>query len=283
MDLGEYVFSIGDPGRAAAELPDGELPQQPGPADVEVSGASATGVIVRAASCRGLVHQASGTPRQDAFAICRDEVHSGRIIAVVCDGAGALSRSHEAAACASRGLAQRAADGMSWTEAFALVNRDIRRLTGQDDDGQAGANNAEPVDMATTAVAVTVTRKGESWAGEVAWVGDSMLWHLGNDSRWRLLTGGKDEDDTRLYRSTATAVLPSSDGTCTKREFMVTGGALFVMTDGVGLPLSWGRDVQEKLAEWWSRPPDPLTFAAQVGFARKSHLDDRTVIGIWPA
>ena len=31
------------------------------------------------------------------------------------------------------------------------------------------------------------------------------------------------------------------------------------------------------------RPPDPFTFAAQVGFARKSHMDDRTVVGIWPS
>jgi hypothetical protein len=31
------------------------------------------------------------------------------------------------------------------------------------------------------------------------------------------------------------------------------------------------------------RPPDPYTFAAQVGFARKSHIDDRTVVGIWSA
>ena len=36
------------------------------------------------------------------------------------------------------------------------------------------------------------------------------------------------------------------------------------------------------LAAWWARPPDPLTFAAQVGFARKTHVDDRTVVGIWP-
>jgi hypothetical protein len=36
------------------------------------------------------------------------------------------------------------------------------------------------------------------------------------------------------------------------------------------------------LAAWWRRPPDPFTFGAQVGFARKTHLDDRTVIGLWP-
>lgn len=99
------MFSIGNPGRAAAELTDGALPQQPGSADVELSGASATGTIVRAASYRSLAHQASGTPRQDAFAICGERLQPGRVIAVACDGAGAFSRSHEAAALVARGLA----------------------------------------------------------------------------------------------------------------------------------------------------------------------------------
>ena len=67
------------------------------------------------------------------------------------------------------------------------------------------------------------------------------------------------------------------------REFRVGPGALFVMTDGVANPLKWSSDVQEALAGWWTQPPDPFTFAAQVAFARKSHMDDRTVIGIWPS
>jgi hypothetical protein len=54
------------------------------------------------------------------------------------------------------------------------------------------------------------------------------------------------------------------------------------MTDGVGNPLAWSAEVRDTLARWWTRPPDPLGFAAQVGFARKSHIDDRTVVGIWP-
>jgi hypothetical protein len=277
------VFSIGNPGRAAAELTDGALPQRPGPADVELSGASAAGAIVRAASCRGLAHQASGTPRQDAFAICRERAQSGRLIAVVCDGAGAFSRSHEAAALVSRGLAERAADGLSWGEAFALVNRELQALAAQADNDHPAARDARPGDMATTAVAVTVAREAGGWAGEMAWVGDSMLWHLDTNFQWRLLTQAQDDDGTGLYHSTMTRVLPSSDGACTSQEFIVTGGALFVMTDGVGLPLSGGHDVQERLAEWWSHPPDPLAFAGQVAFARKSHADDRTVIGIWPA
>ena len=53
------------------------------------------------------------------------------------------------------------------------------------------------------------------------------------------------------------------------------------MSDGVGNPLSYGPDVRAALAQWWARPPDPFTFAAQVGFAKRTHIDDRTAVGIW--
>ena len=76
--------------------------------------------------------------------------------------------------------------------------------------------------------------------------------------------------------------MPTPDGGCSWCSFRIRGGALFAMSDGVGNPLAWSTEVRATLAQWWSRPPDPLSFAAQVGFARKSHVDDRTVVGIWP-
>ena len=63
------IFSIGDPGRAALEVPDGAPPARIGPADAELSAASLPGMLIRAATCRGLMHRANGTPRQDAFAL----------------------------------------------------------------------------------------------------------------------------------------------------------------------------------------------------------------------
>jgi hypothetical protein len=135
--------------------------------------------------------------------------------------------------------------------------------------------------MATTAVAVTVRREAGKWVGEAAWVGDSMLWHLSATGQWTLLTGSRLNGAEADYHSAGVRPLPSADGACTWCGFRLDGGALFVMTDGVANPLRWSRDVQKVLADWWLRPPDPFTFAAQVGFARKAHVDDRTVVGIW--
>ena len=35
------------------------------------------------------------------------------------------------------------------------------------------------------------------------------------------------------------------------------------------------------LAQMWKTPPDMLSFGGQVGFARRSFDDDRTVVGVW--
>jgi hypothetical protein len=53
------------------------------------------------------------------------------------------------------------------------------------------------------------------------------------------------------------------------------------MTDGVGKPLENAQQVRDTLAGWWAAPPEIYTFAGQVGFARRAHIDDRTVVGVW--
>ena len=238
-------------------------------------------MIVRAATTRGLLHQARGSGRQDAFALSRGggSAEVSGVVAVVCDGVGQFGRSAEAALLVSRRLADLGASAVPWPQAFSLANEDLRKAAAEALAGE----DADPIvdGMATTAVAVAVHRDANSWTGVVSWVGDSTLWHLGEDGKWALLTG-EPEDESVIYHSTSVKPFPSADGACSSLEFSVAGGALFVMTDGVANPLRWSQDVQEALADWWSQPPDPFTFAAQVGFARKSHLDDRTVIGIWP-
>jgi hypothetical protein len=278
----DVFFSIGDPGRAALELPDGAPGTRSGPADIEMSAAALPGMVIRAAATRGLLHRARGTPRQDAFALgqCSIAGEISRAVGVVCDGVGQFGRSDEAAVLVSRRLADLSAGAVPWPDAFVRVNEELRKVA----EGALASETADPDGdgMATTALGIAVHREVDEWVGAAAWVGDSTLWHLSSDNEWALVTVSPDDEIEAEYHSTGVTPLPSADGTCSSCEFRIGGGALFVMSDGVANPLKWSRDVQEALAGWWMRPPDPITFAAQVGFARKSHLDDRSAIGIWP-
>ena len=278
--MADLFFSIGEPGRAACEVPKNMPGPRSGRADIEFSAAAWPGMLIRAATTRGLLHRARGMPRQDAFALGHCGVdQADPAIAVVCDGVGEFRRSDEAAILVSRRLVDLAAAGMSWPEAFTNVNEELRKITEEtlasttDDPASEG--------MATTAMAVAVRREAHGWAGVAAWVGDSTLWHLSPCAGWTPLAGSLYDKVDADYYSTSVTPLPSANGACSSYEFRVSDGAIFVMSDGVANPLKWSRDVQNTLADWWARPPDPFIFAAQVGFARKSHVDDRTVIGIW--
>ena len=217
----------------------------------------------------------SSTGRSTPSGRTRSRSPNGRdaAVAVVCDGVGSLDRSDYAAALVSQRLAS-----SRGRDALAGGVRGGQREAGQGGRRVGGDRLGA---MATTALAVSVSRRAGWWLGEVAWVGDSPLWHLGDDGAWRpIQPAGEGE---------AGASTPAPCGRCRRRDgacswcsFRIHGGALFAMSDGVGNPLAWSAEVRDTLAHWWARPPDPLTFAAQVGFARKSHMDDRTVVGIWP-
>jgi hypothetical protein len=275
-------YAIGEAGRAARELAAGPPAAPAGQADAELTAATVAGMIIRAATVRGLLHRFNGTAGQDAFALARAATAGGadRAVAVVCDGVGALGRSGEAARLASRCLADLGAAGQPWPAAFARANDEVGARAKE--ALSAGSPDADLDGMATTAMAATVGRAGGEWVVDAAWVGDSPLWHLGADGQWSALAGLPDEDDAEAFHGTGVRPLPSAHGACTAGEFHVRGGAIFLMSDGVGDPLRWSGEVRDALARWWRRPPDPFSFAAQVGFARRSHVDDRTVIGIWP-
>jgi hypothetical protein len=267
------LLAIGEPGRAAAETPDGPPPAVIGPSDVAVSSATLPGIRIAAASVRGVQHRAEHTVRQDAFALA--QAGGTQAVAVVCDGVGSLDRSDLAAANVSQQLAWYGAACKPWPEAFEATNARLAKMAAEWEAEGTGV-------MATTAVAVSVSRRDGYWLGEAAWVGDSPLWHLDAEGTWRCITSPGDADSGRAFHSSSVRPMPTPDGACSWCSFRVRGGALFAMSDGVGNPLAWSAEVRATLARWWARRPDPLTFAAQVGFARKSHIDDRTVVGIWP-
>ncbi|HTW00852.1 MAG TPA: protein phosphatase 2C domain-containing protein [Streptosporangiaceae bacterium] len=267
------LFAIGDPGRAAFATPDGPPALAISPPDVAASSAAVPGIRIRAASVRGIQHKAQHGVRQDAFALGQLSGGDGAV-AVVCDGVGSLDRSDYAAALVSQRLTQLAMAGAPWPAAFETVNAELGEVATEWESQQWGA-------MATTAMALAVSRRSGWWIGEAAWVGDSPLWHLGQDGTWTPVTEVP-AGDGQGYHSSAVRAMPTADGDCSWCSFRIYGGALFAMSDGVGNPLAWSAEVRDTLASWWACPPEPLTFAAQVGFARKSHVDDRTAVGIWP-
>ncbi len=238
--------------------------------------ASLAGMVIRAASSRGVHHRARHIVRQDTYALGRRALDGQpeHAVAVVCDGVGSLEYSHQAAALASQRLTEHAVAGADWWHAFGLANEELAKAAAERQAAGRGG-------MATTAVALTVRREAGSWLGEAAWLGDSTLWHLGDDLAWTLVSGSSlcGEDG---YHSSGVHPMPTRDAAWSWCSLRIRGGALFAMTDGVGNPLMWSPEVRATLATWWARPPDPFTFAAQVGFAKKTHIDDRTVVGIWP-
>ena len=137
--------------------------------------------------------------------------------------------------------------------------------------------------MATTAVAVSVRGTGRGWVGEAAWVGDSPLWHLERPTAVDARHAARPTQDSEAdYHSAASGRCRRPDGACSWCSFRIRGGRALRDDRRRGEPADLERDVRNTLARLVGRPPDPFTFAAQVGFARKSHMDDRTVVGIWP-
>jgi serine/threonine protein phosphatase PrpC len=265
-DLPPLVLAIGEPGRAATEVPPGP-PVAAGVPDIALTPASTARIELRGASVRGLQHRAAAEARQDAFAL--QMAGDDEVIAVVCDGVGSLPGSHEAAGLAARRLAELGREGAGWTSAFRQVNDELAAL--------AGAAAA----MATTALAVRVRADDEGWHGQAAWVGDTSLWYLSIDGDWTPYSHPDETNDGAAVHSTASAALPWPELEVAELDLDQRDGALFLMSDGVGNPLAWVDQVRTTLARWWSAPPDIFDFGRQVAFARQTHVDDRTVVGLW--
>lgn len=264
------VPAIGESGRAASELPAGRPPLTDG-ADHELSAASfpERGVEVRAGSVRGLLHRYREQPRQDRFSLAYDE-RSETLLVTVCDGVGSLPRSHEAAAFVARHMPAAYLAHGEWPEAILDVNQRLSAYVRESTPDAA---------MATTFVGVAVDLGAAEPTASIAWTDDSTVWRL-DGPEWTELTVADPSPDGKLH-STSVRALPHDRPRFHTARVPVHGGAIFVMTDGVGVPLAGASEVRDTLAGWWAAPPDEFTFGRQVGFARKSHLDDRTVVGIW--
>ncbi|MEV6851589.1 protein phosphatase 2C domain-containing protein [Actinoplanes sp. NPDC051411] len=270
--------AVGVGGRAAAELPAGRPPGTPDSADHELSACAFPGVQVRAASVRGLLHRYRDQPRQDRYSLLHD-VDSDTLVVTVCDGVGSLPRSQEAAAYVTRHMPHEYLASGSWATAVKQVNDGLARYAARRlDRAVAAGEDPEQHGMATTFVGMAIPLGGDR-AASIAWTDDSSVWHL-DEGRWTNLTAGSGDTGEETHRVSVRA-LPHREPRCRTAEVPTGRGAFFVVTDGVGVPLGDAAEVRDTLAGWWTTPPDVFTFGSQVAFARKSHLDDRTAVGIW--
>jgi serine/threonine protein phosphatase PrpC len=224
------------------------------------------------------MHRYRDEPRQDRFSVVYDE-ESGRILTAVCDGVGSLGMSHRAAAFVAGRMPAAYLQQGGWSKALAEVNRELAALADEVAKSAPDGTDPDACGMRTTFVGAAVSVGAESHAVSIAWTDDSSAWLL-DDGEWKQLTGLEAAKDDAIH-STSVRALPHEDPSYRTMELSVERGALFLMTDGVGAPLQSAAEVREVLSKWWSSPPDPFTFARQVGFGRRSHLDDRTVVGIW--
>jgi hypothetical protein len=307
---------VGDAGRQLETRPTPSAGVAPGRPDTIIDGGRLGGLDFRATSLRGLSHQESGTPRQDSYVV-RPTKDRRFLVGCVADGVSAAKRSHEAADLVCQVITQRLVaalaerdpaepaddwqsivDGLPWQAAvddasdavvqaaraflfksYTMRNKqaELRALDTFDD---AGARSV----MATTAVAFVIAAEPRPdglfpMALAVA-AGDSSVMLFGAEG-WEPLTAVKNEGAE--IASSAVSPLPRRAPVKPVTRNLRGGDILAVITDGVGDPLGSGQGVVGRfLAKMWREPPDLLAFAQHTAFYRKSFVDDRTAVVIWP-
>jgi serine/threonine protein phosphatase PrpC len=274
--------AIGAAGRAAVELEAGRPAGAGDATDHELSAASVGGVEIRAASVRGLMHRYREQPRQDRFSVVHDR-ESNTLVVTVCDGVGSRALSHEAAAFVVRTMPAEYLSSGSWATAIKAINERLTTYAREALDRATEGDKPEDFEMATTFVGLALPL-GEKGATDrrasIAWTDDSAVWRL-DGPQWTNVTADASTAQENGTHRVSVRALPHREPRFRVVETPAISGAFFVVTDGVGVPLEEAADVRETLAAWWSSPPDVFTFGSQVAFARKSHMDDRTAVGIW--
>ncbi|WP_239310574.1 protein phosphatase 2C domain-containing protein [Frankia sp. Cj3] len=273
------IPAIGDPGRAALEVGPGAPVRHPDSADHELSECAVPGAQVRAASVRGLLHRHRSQPRQDRYSVVYDEA-SALLVVTVCDGVGQFSLSHEAAGFVAAAAPRAYLDQGDWNLAVGEVNERLGRFAAEAPERSRLDQAPADARMATTLAGAAIGLAPGQRKASIAWTDDTSIWLL-NSGEWTNLTPDPLDDDAAGVHTGRVRALPSAEPRVFVAEVPAETGALFVLTDGIGVPLEGARQVRETLAEWWAEPPDVFTFARQVGFARRGHMDDRTAVGVW--
>ncbi len=303
---------VGDPGSQEEIIP---IPSEPwSHPDIVVGGGQTELVAFRATSMRGLLHQQTKLPRQDAYAfeLTQDKKW---LVGCVADGVSQGHKSHVAADIACEvitlelsGAFNNTPVSAGWQDLTGHVRWDdltdhasnaiikaARQVmdglgapsphSDQIDESNSGSISIEDIRavMATTAIcfAVTTSKNEQGMFPFVVTViaGDSSALLL-SDGAWRPLTKVKNQENE--VATSAVRPLPGNGPVMTKSGCLRPGEALAVVTDGLGDPLGAGMGAVGRFLSWcWGQPPDLLEFANQVAFFRKSFTDDRTAVVIW--
>jgi serine/threonine protein phosphatase PrpC len=307
---------VGDPGRQLDIEPNASRIVQTRP-DLSVDWAALGAVEFRAASIRGLGHFADGKPRQDACGVAFAP-NNRWLVGCVADGVSAATHAHQAADFAVSIFTLRIGNDLAdvplptdpeswpmiaaaigWQAATDEVSREINsaaqarfrkgfeRSGDQESLARLDADGLPNHDarqlMATTAVAFTVATSplpdGRVPFAVVVAAGDSSAMIL-SEGAWHPISAVK--NDGAEVASSAVSPLPMSTAVTPVVGFLEPGQALAVITDGIGDPLGSGTGVVGRfLAERWLTPPDPIMFANDIAFYRKSFVDDRTAVLVW--
>lgn len=279
--------TIGEPSPPIKVLLDADEPYRP---DAIADGGHAFGLIVRAASVRGLAKRYLGGPRQDDLCL-RSHPPTGTVIAAVADGVSGAARSGLAAALvvryATAAVARQldgGADEVDWTQVFeqaawALVE-EHRRHVG---DPEAPLEDAGKT-LATTLLVATVSAEGDDSGGarvQLGAVGDSPAFILANRA-FTMITDDSERTDGLI--GGGVAALPRAARAMRSHSCRLErSSVLLLCTDGLALPLADGNgEVGRTYARELRRPPDVLDFARLLDFSRATYDDDRTLVAIWP-
>jgi serine/threonine protein phosphatase PrpC len=273
--LARGPVTIGDPAPTIEpRLATGD-PYRP---DTIADGGSAPGLIVRAASVRGLSKRYVGGPRQDDLCL-RVHAPSGTLIAAVADGVSGAARSDLGAALAVRyatAAVERHLDSgsgdLDWVNVFeqaawALVSEEQRT-------GSEGT-------LATTLLVARVSvQDGGSVAVQAAAVGDSPAFRL-HSRHYDPIVGQPVHEDELI--GGGVQALPRDAGAVLVGDCVLEpGDALLLCTDGLALPLGDGTgELGRAFARELASPPDVVDFARLLDFSRATYDDDRTLVAVW--
>jgi hypothetical protein len=136
-------------------------------------------------------------------------------------------------------------------------------------------------DVRTTLTAVVVPTYAAAdgarpgWAGHVA---DTGLWLRCRDG-WRRLTG---ETKSTFDGNALHEFLPHHPDAASDTWFDIPdGGAVGVLSDGIGDSFTEVDGAAHWFAERWRTPPPLASFMLDVDFEAKGQQDDRTAVVVW--